>query len=207
MSYSTLTVVQLKEVLSSRNLSVAGLKNQLIERLESDDKLKASNAAGNEASDEAGTEASKEAVTEPVVEETQTETEGVTEAATEEKKEEAAPVEGNVEEKKVEEKKEPEKELFDTLSSEEIKQRAIELVDQKLHRAKKFAAEQEQIDTLERMKNRIEKFGVERNMPIAVELGLVKPPAPKPRQNKNNQRKKDNRRGRVQKNRGGPRRR
>lgn len=216
MSYSTLTVVQLKELLTSRNLSVAGLKNQLIERLENDDKSKANAepapvaesapVAAEPAAPEASstTETTTEPVAEPVVgNEASTET-ATTDAATEEKSQD------NAEEEKVEEKKEPEKELFDTLSSEEIKQRAIELINQKLHRAKKFAAEQEQIDTLERMKTRIEKFGVERNMPIAVELGLVKPQVPKQNQQRNNQKRKggknNNRRGRVNKNRG-PRRR
>ncbi|KAL3232929.1 Protein THO1 [Nakaseomyces bracarensis] len=221
MSYSTLTVVQLKELLTSRNLPTAGLKNQLIERLESDDKTKGVSApeAVEEVSAPAETNtdvvepvpevsAVQESAVEPTeahVESTETTETAVEAAPTEEKveEEEEAPIPV-----KEEEKKEPEKELFDTLSSEEIKQRAIELIDKKLHRAKKFAAEQEQIDTLERMKTRIEKFGVERNMPIAVELGLVKPQAPKPKPIKNNQGRKggNNRRGRVNKNRGGRRR-
>lgn len=227
-NYSALTVVQLKELLTERNLSVAGLKNQLVERLTNDDKAK--EAAGEAAPAPVTEDAAPAPAAAPVaaeveeakVEEAKSEEETKTEPASNEaapavaseqpaEASEAKPAEVQ---EKAPEVKEPEKELFDILTAEEIKQRATELIDKKLHRAKKFGAEQDQIDSLEKLKVRIDRFGVDRNMSIALELGLVKPKEVRQpnRSNKNNNRNghkggnNKNRKGRVNKNRGSGRR-
>ena len=62
------------------------------------------------------------------------------------------------------------------LTKEEIAKMALDLLSKKIHRAKKFGLEQADIDDLERSVARIEKFGLDLTSPLAVELGLVKKP-------------------------------
>ncbi|SCV16442.1 uncharacterized protein CGFF_05624 [Nakaseomyces glabratus] len=217
-NYSALTVVQLKELLTERNLSVAGLKNQLVERLTNDDKAK--EAAGEAAPAPVTEDAAPAPAAAPVAAESEEETKAepasneAAPAVASEQPAEASEAKPAEVQEKAPEVKEPEKELFDILTAEEIKQRATELIDKKLHRAKKFGAEQDQIDSLEKLKVRIDRFGVDRNMSIALELGLVKPKEVRQpnRSNKNNNRNghkggnNKNRKGRVNKNRGSGRR-
>lgn len=154
--YSSQTVAQLKEILKERGLSTDGKKADLVKRLQDADN---------------NTEAAQPA--EAAVETTETET-VATETLPENPPAEQAPatestvVAAEAETVKVEAPKPEPK----TLSPEERKQLAVELLQKKISRAKKFGDE---AAAEEAQKNlaRIEKFGVEPGTKLAAEIGLI----------------------------------
>ncbi|CCF60700.1 hypothetical protein KAFR_0L00920 [Kazachstania africana CBS 2517] len=159
--YSKFTVAQLKEILTQRSLPLDGLKNDLVQRL-----LK---------NDEETTIKKEEELTkdeQPIVEEKKEEEEqkeNDTETTTG-----SATVEPTASENTKQEKTsnpEPKKQL----TAEEITKMALELLTTKLHRATKFGGNEDELDSIKRLMNRVEKFGLDLQNPLAVELGLVKP--------------------------------
>lgn len=184
--YSKLTVAQLKEILTQRSLPLDGLKNDLIKRLEQDDespKQTVETKTAEQPEIETKVIDSKEDVianTEPTLV-----------RATEQS--ESKKIENNNELKK-------EEEIKPELTKEEITKMALDLLNKKLYRAKKFSLEQSEIDSIEKSINRIEKFGVNLQSPLAIELGLVKKPSTPINQQKKN---KDKNNGRINKNNNG----
>lgn len=168
-TYSSQTVAQLKDVLKSRGLSTAGVKSELIARLEEADKTTTSEESKTE-----------ENAAEPVgavsaaPSEEKKETENKSEE-TEEKSEEKAVVDAPAatasatEAAPVEEKKEEEKKVKE-LTPEERKAAALELLNKKLARAKKF--DSGNVDDLQKQIDRVEKFGVEAGTSLAKEIGI-----------------------------------
>ncbi|SMN19936.1 similar to Saccharomyces cerevisiae YER063W THO1 Conserved nuclear RNA-binding protein [Maudiozyma saulgeensis] len=201
--YAKSTVAQLKEILTQRGLPLDGLKQDLIVRLEENDKTN-SNAA------------TEQVANTPVIEPVETPVAAAVAPAVGQ----AAPVSEIIETTtttiSVDNTKEPVGEIATTetivetvtpkpeLTKEEITKLALEHLGKKVHRAKKFGLEQTEIDELERSIARIEKFGVDLQSPLAVELGLVKKPIHRNQNNnnKNNMKKKKNKnnnKGRVNK--------
>lgn len=144
-SYSSQTVAQLKELLKAKGLSLAGVKSDLVARLEESD-----NAVAVE-------EPAAETTLEPVP------------------VEEPAPVEAPVEAKEetVTETKETEEkpESKPELTLEEKKQAAIEFLTAKIKRAQKFGDEASTKLSEAELK-RIEKFGLNLSSDTAFELGF-----------------------------------
>jgi SAP domain-containing ribonucleoprotein len=153
MSYSTQTVPQLKELLKARGLATNGLKSELIARLEESDKASDTEAKHEELLEETEPTAETKAEVEP------TPTETKDRLQSEETKEE--PYEEVKEESKVK-----------ILSPEERKAAALDLLNKKLARAKKFGSE-EDAETVKKDIARIEKFGVEPGTALAKQLGLI----------------------------------
>jgi SAP domain-containing ribonucleoprotein len=153
MPYSTQTVPQLKELLKARGLATNGLKSELIARLEASDKSSATETKDKELLEETEPSVETKAEEEPTAAETKDEFES------EETKEE--PNEKVKEEPKVK-----------ILSPEERKAAALDLLNKKLARAKKFGSE-EDAESVKKDIARIEKFGVEPGTALAKQLGLI----------------------------------
>lgn len=201
--YSKLTVAQLRDMLRDKNLSTQGLKNELIERIEKDDSGVVQAAEATEASAAGLTDTLNTENHFAAVEEEKTETAEADTADVDVSASEAIATETLV---AVEEPKPVE--LVKILSQEEIKTMGLELLNKKLHRAKKFGQDQDEIDSLERLITRVEKFGVDLHTTLAKELGLVKD-TPKSIQNKSYRNGKQindskNRNGGIRKHRGPP---
>lgn len=153
MDYSEKTVAQLKEILKERNLSIHGLKHDLIERLQSNDETKLvdngqileDNSLNNSENDEKKEEA--------IVHVDQVDSKDkVDSIAFHETKEENT-------------SKEP-------ISSESLKRMAIEHLNKQIYRARKFGEDESKISNLEKQIQRIEKFGLDMNTSLAKELGF-----------------------------------
>lgn len=155
MSYPTQTVSQLKELLKARGLATNGLKNDLVARLEQSD---------NETGAENGE------VTKPL----ETDAAPVTTEDSNDTLEAAAETKAEEEEAKPETTEETEtpKPKVKVLTPEERKAHALELLQKKLNRAKKFGSE-EDAENVKRDIARVERFGVEPGTSLAKELGLV----------------------------------
>ncbi|ODQ61686.1 hypothetical protein WICANDRAFT_86602 [Wickerhamomyces anomalus NRRL Y-366-8] len=147
MAYSSLKVAELKEELTKRNLPTDGTKPQLIAKLEEDDSKKSSEGAATE---------------EPIAGEE------------EPKQEELLEEEGGDAEQKQEETETPatESKKEDELTPEERKATAIEFLNKKIQRAKKFGTE-EDVEEIKKSLQRVEKFGVELGTSLAREIGLT----------------------------------
>lgn len=169
--YNTQTVVQLRELLKSRGLPPQGLKNELIERLVKDDGDKAGEATGEKEGEQ------KEELQEGAQEEIEQHKNEAGEHDKQEEKQDGNGVgsDGNddSEERAVtaEDAAAPTEET--PQEKKDYKQMAIDLLNKKLHRARKFGQDQEQVDSLQKLLGRIEKFGLDPNMPIAQEVGMV----------------------------------
>ncbi|ODQ78558.1 hypothetical protein BABINDRAFT_162765 [Babjeviella inositovora NRRL Y-12698] len=150
--YSAKTVAQLKELLKARNLSTAGVKQELIQRLDAAD----SETVPAEAPVEAPAEVPAEVPVETPAE-VPAPAAPVAEALA---KEVPAPVEA-------EEKKEPK-----VLSADERKQLAIEFLTKKMKRAEKFG-DDAGAEAAKKDLARVEKFGVETGTGLAREIGLT----------------------------------
>lgn len=157
MNYSAQTVPQLKELLKTRDLSTAGLKGELVARLEEADKTVTAGTTAEQPApqqeellEETKDEQVETTAVEPAVVIETTETTETTEAKEE-----------TVEEPKVK-----------ILSPEERKAGALELLNKKLARAKKFGTEDD-AESVKRDIARVEKFGVEPGTSLAKELGLI----------------------------------
>lgn len=175
MSYSSQTVSQLRELLKSRGLSTTGVKAELVSRLETFDSEQ--QAAGPTAEPTTEPTTAEEPATATTAENNggvealpanETVAEGTTTAGAEPS--------GSVDDannQESEETKEEEKEpAVKILSPEERKTAALELLNKKLFRAKKFGSE-EDVQNVKRDIARIEKFGVEAGTSLAQELGLA----------------------------------
>ena len=154
--YSSQTVAQLKELLKGRGLSTDGKKADLVKRLQ-----------------DADNETEKAQPVEATVEVTETET-VATEIPTEEAPTEQAQstelTDATAE--VASENKEASKPEPKTLTPEERKLLAVDLLQKKIARAKKFG---DDAGAEEAQKNlaRIEKFGVEPGTKLATEIGLI----------------------------------
>lgn len=163
MNYSAQTVSQLKELLKTRDLSTSGLKGELVARLEEADKTVTAGTTAEQPApqqeellEETKEEQVETTAVEPTVAIKTTETtETIETNETTEAKEET------VEEPKVK-----------ILSPEERKAGALELLNKKLARAKKFGTEDD-AESVKRDIARVEKFGVETGTSLAKELGLI----------------------------------
>jgi SAP domain-containing ribonucleoprotein len=160
-TYSTQTVAQLKEVLKSRGLSTAGVKSDLVSRLEEADNATSAPAEAAPVSETPATapepvEEQKETLPAPPAEEEELlEIDDAAEKLEKPEKPEPAAVE-------------PKKEL----TPEERKAAAIELITKRIARAKKFGSE-EDVSQAEKDLARVEKFGVDLGTALAREIGLA----------------------------------
>lgn len=201
-NYHTLTVVQLKQILTERNLPVDGLKQDLIDRLEANDQPSTESKEATPAvtDSEAATsiEPAKDAT--PVAAEPTSAIVTTETPATDSTSTDAAVVAAAV---TAPETAEPTSTTATTetvgastddtnttktepLSPEEMKKLALDYLNKKLHRANKFGSEPQIIDEINKSINRIEKFGLDLQNPLAIELGLVKPKIENPKTKKNN---------------------
>lgn len=154
MAYSDQTVAQLKEELTKRELSTTGVKSVLIARLEEDDSKTNTVEAEPEVEQESESTKVEESITEDAPVET---TEDVKPS----------------EEKKEEEDQEPKPKSIKEFTPEERKALAIEFLNKKITRAKKFGTDDD-IEAIEKDLKRVEKFGVELGTSLAKEIGLTK---------------------------------
>lgn len=203
-----MTVAQLKDLLKKRDLPVQGLKNELVERLEEND------TAGKEGEGEqAEKEVQKEAPTagtsvvnaaqEPSIEAQAEEKQDQEQEQAKEQEKEQGQVQEETQHVKPEQQKEEEENK--QLSPEEMKKMALELLNKKLHRAKKFGQDQSQIDSITKLIVRVEKFGLDLQTALARELGVVKD-EPIKNSNVTNKKTNKNNRYRVRKHQNGGRR-
>lgn len=188
--YSSQTVAQLKETLKAKGLSTAGVKSDLIARLEQADATGAAEPAKEEPPADA---ADAGTTTEPLKGEpvAATEAPAASETAQPAASESAAlnasssanttKQEGDLTviyptEKKQdqqEQQQEPkEEEKPKELSPEERKAAAIDLLEKKIARAKKFNDEEAQ-QSAEKDLARVRKFGVDPDTALAREIGLT----------------------------------
>lgn len=156
-SYSTQTVAQLKELLKAKGLPTGGVKSDLIARLEEADKTNGNGADPEEELLDIEEEPVEAA---PVVSES---TETKSEETTESKKST---------ETKEEIKEEDKPKTIKQLTPEERKAAAIELINKRILRAKKFGSE-EDVASAQKDLARVEKFGVELGTALAREIGLA----------------------------------
>ncbi|CCK72772.1 Tho1p KNAG_0L01520 [Huiozyma naganishii CBS 8797] len=171
--YVRQTVVQLKQLLSERGLPTDGLKHALIARLEENDEnaKKQAPAATEPEKVEAVPAAVEPEQVAPVVQEPP--------AVAQETAVEVAVPSGPTTTVSEAAKKETPQQMP---PPEQIKKMALDLLNKKLYRAEKFGADETQAAELKRLINRVEKFGLDKQNPLMVELGLVKPkPKPKPK--------------------------
>lgn len=171
--YSSQTVAQLKEILKSKGLATNGVKSDLIQRLEEADKQAESGASAEGAASATGPDAADATATgtteaaaapaEPIAAagnapaSTEAAAEPVAEPATD------APAEA------------PKPKPFTEYTPEERKVAALDLLNKKLTRAKKFGDETS-AEAIKKDISRIEKFGIELGTSIAKEIGhLVNP--------------------------------
>lgn len=175
---SSKTVVQLKEMLKEKGLSTAGVKTDLISRLEEVEKSSGEAQLGTEQADEPQAPQVSQASQEPL--------EGSKEVndADELPNENVTELLGNGEETT----EIPAEEQPKTLSADEIKNLALKSLEKKATRARKFGDEQGARDAEKEIK-RVEKFGLELNSALARELGLA-PAEKKTSQSKNKFRSK-----------------
>lgn len=149
MAYSDQTVAQLKEELTKRELSTTGVKSVLIARLEEDDSKK------NDIEEPKEEELKEEPKEETKIEEPEeTTTTGETTETT-----------------KIEEPESKPKSIKE-FTPEERKALAVEFLNKKIERAKKFGTDDD-IESIEKDLKRVEKFGVELGTSLAKEIGLT----------------------------------
>lgn len=156
--YSSQTVVQLKELLTSRNLPTDGKKADLVQRLVDND------------AQSSGAQPEKTQQTEtPAVEESAAETAPESKENSESTLKVIQPEEKNEEITKEEEEA---KQKPPVLTPEERKQLAVDLINKKIQRAEKFGDEAAG-EAARKDLARVEKFGVELGTALAREIGLV----------------------------------
>ena len=194
---NTLKVAAIKDHLKRLDLPTQGFKKELVDRLKEGMEAKGITELATEGDDE--DESKKAAAVE------QEEGESVVAVVDAEEKEDNPEVEAVDVEKVVEEPvssgaapavTETEAVVLDTvpaevapepeLSLEEIKTRVLEHINTSISRAEKFN-DLEKLKRLAKDKQRIEKFGISEENPIAIELGLIKPKETKKPQRQNNQ--------------------
>ncbi|KAG7877993.1 hypothetical protein KL905_004467 [Ogataea polymorpha] len=183
-AYASQTVPQLKELLKQRGLPTNGVKADLIARLEESDKIEAQLDAGEESGarkDEPAPEKEPQPVDSKPEEKKQEPAAQKTAAGAEKPPQgAAAPDSKETPETAREEKK--------NLNPEELKQAAIELLNKKIARARKFGNE-EDIAQLEASLKRIHKFGISLDSALARDLGF-RPEKPRQPQGFKNGKKK-----------------
>lgn len=177
---SSKTVAQLKELLKEKGLSTAGVKSDLVSRLEEAEKSSEEAQPVTEQAEDSQDIQEPQGLQQPPEESKESELE----AASKEKPSVPEPL-GNAEETAEKPAEEPPK----TLSADEIKALALESLEKKAARAKKFGDEQGAKDAEKEIK-RVEKFGLELNSALARDLGLA-PPEKKSSQFKNKFRSKN----------------
>lgn len=159
MAYSSLKVAELKEELTKRNLPTDGTKPQLIAKLEEDDSKKSSEGAATEEPIAEEEESKQEELLEEEEGDAEQKQEETETPATESKKEDG-------------ETEEPKPKTIKELTPEERKATAIEFLNKKIQRAKKFGTE-EDVEEIKKSLQRVEKFGVELGTSLAREIGLT----------------------------------
>lgn len=200
-TYKTLTVAQLKDLLKKRDLPVQGLKNELVERLEENDTAGKEGEVGDQAEEEVKEEAQLQetpvvnSVQEPSVAAEEEEKQGQEQNQGQKQEQERVQVQEETQHAKQEQQQEK---TSEQLSPEEMKKMALELLNKKLHRAKKFGQDQTQIDSISKLIVRVEKFGLDLQTALARELGVVKD-EPVKNSNVNNKKSNKNNRYRVRK--------
>ncbi|VUG19372.1 THO1 [Brettanomyces bruxellensis] len=169
-SYSSSTVVQLKELLKSRGLPMNGVKADLIARLEESDKIDAELDEQEEkehTDDEKKPETVESAPsTAPVVTAPpqNAATTPIEQAEQKPKESVATPTKPASQEAKP---KPVEKKI---VSLDQLKDEALNMLKKKIARAERFGSEAD-VKPLKTMLNRIQKFGVSPDSAIAHELG------------------------------------
>lgn len=164
MSYSGNTVAQLKDLLKQRNLSIDGLKADLINRLQEDDSKKSNDEDAATAADQAESHEAGQAA--------QPAQSGEAAAVAAAKPSEHA----SKEQQLAPEHAQPSTAAEPAVTPEQLKQLALDHLNKKIHRAEKFGAEESLLDDLKRQITRIEKFGLDLTTQLAQELGFGKGP-------------------------------
>ncbi|CEP60070.1 Tho1p LALA0_S01e02344g [Lachancea lanzarotensis] len=172
-TYAQQTVKQLQKELESRKLSTNGIKKDLIARLEAHDAEKSQPTDAqqeepqqSEISETAKVEKPEDKPEEAVVPETE-------EPTTTETPPEQQPIAPVAEHSSDSSSTQIKPKAF---SPEEAKAKALEHLQVKLRRARKFADDESTIQSLERQINRIQKFGLDQTTQLAQELGFGKGP-------------------------------
>ena len=193
---NTLKVAAIKDHLKRLDLPTQGFKKELVDRLKEGMEAKGITELATEGDED---ESKKAAAVE------QEEGESVVAVVEADEKEDKPEVEAADVEKVVEEPvsseavpavTETEVVVLETVSAEvvpepelsleEIKTRVLEHITASIARAEKFN-DLEKLKRLAKDKQRIEKFGISEENPIAIELGLIKPKETKKPQRQNNQ--------------------
>ncbi|KAG7855174.1 hypothetical protein KL919_004941 [Ogataea angusta] len=183
-AYSSQTVPQLRELLKQRGLATNGVKADLIARLEESDKIEAQLDAGDESGAKKDEPAPEQ---EPQPADTKPE-EPKQEPAAEKTAAEAAKPPQTATAADSNETPETAKEEKKNLNPEELKQAAIELLNKKIARARKFGNE-EDIAQLEASLKRIHKFGISLDSALARDLGFRQEKPRQPQGFKNGKKK------------------